>query len=153
MPHTSHRKKKQSIAKRVEVTDEDGWTRVTSTNRDQQTPKRIDAAELPIAADVWKTIPEDGATAVKIREDYTHIEKRWQDSEACEALTTLLRQRVLLDERRIDKCIMFGSGSFCGLREGWISMKTAAMSQLAALKSMHSTIGKGRDVPSILLED
>lgn len=153
MPHTSHRKKKQPITKRVEVTDEDGWTRVTTTNHNRQAPRRADPSEAPIDPGTWKTTPERGATADKIREDYTLIEKRWEDSDACAALTTLFKQQVLTDGRRVDKCIMFGSASFCGLREEWISMKTAAMSQLGAFRSMHGTIGEGRDVPSILHED
>lgn len=153
MPHTSHKKKKQPITKRVAITDEDGWTRVTTTNHNRQAPRQAEPSEGPIDAEAWKTTPEEGATADKIREDYTQIEKKWKDSDACEALTTLLKQRVLIDGRHVDKCIMFGSASFCGLREGWISMKTAAMSQLAAFRSMHGTIGEGRDVPSILHED
>lgn len=142
MPHTSHRKKKQPIAKRVEVTDDDGWTRVTSTNRDQQVPRRTDVQGALTDSDGWQTTPEDGATVERTQEEYARIEQKWKDSDACKALTALLQERVLIHGRRVDKCIIFGSASFCGLRKGWISMKTAAMGQLAAFKTMHTIIGE-----------
>lgn len=145
MPHTSHRKKKQPVTKRVEVTDDDGWTRVTSTNRDQQVPRRTDVQGALTTSGDWQTTPEEGATAEKTRDEFAQIEKRWKDSDACKALSVLLKEQVFTDGRRIDKCIIFGSASFCGLRKGWISMKTAAMGQLAAFKTMHTIIGRARN--------
>lgn len=142
MPRASQRKKKHPIAKRVEITDEDGWTRVTSSNRDQQFPNRIGLPEALDESSAWITTPEDGITIERLQDEYAKVERGWRESESSTILKTLFRDRILKGDLQIDKCIIFGSGSFCGLRQGWISLRTAAMVQLAALKDMQNIIGK-----------
>jgi len=143
MPHTS-RRKKSAPAKRLEVTDDDGWTRVTTTNREKRGPR---ATGDPISVSsgnesFWKTTPEKGASAGKIKQAYERTQEQWRESGSCKALVSLLQEKVLLESVEIDRCFVFGSGSFCGLRQGWISRKHSALCQLAVLKNIQTTIGE-----------
>ncbi|KAK5942131.1 hypothetical protein PMZ80_006085 [Knufia obscura] len=138
MPHTS-RRKKNAPTKRLEVTGDDGWTRVTTTNLQRRGPKAIgsSAGLIPLHE---KTTPEKGATVEKISREYEKIQEQWTASESCTALVSLVQGKVLPENVEIDRCLIFGSGSFCGLRQGWISRKHSAMCQLAVVKSIQKTI-------------
>lgn len=142
MPHTKHKKRKQT-SKRIEVTGEDGWTRVTNTNTARRTPKSLPFAtsHLDGSENPWRTVPEEGATKEKLRAKYDEIERQWLASDSCKALTTLLGDRIRAGGLQVDKCIVFGTSSFCGLRLGWIKNDVNAMCQLAVLRTMQVTIG------------
>lgn len=140
MPHTSHRKKK-SVHKRVEVTDEDGWTRVTSTNAQRRAPRSAATSAIKEGL-AYESPPEKGTTVEKIRARYNEIETQWQSSDACRSLVVCLQHRVPTEALQVDRCIIFGSGSFCGLRQGWIKGDTASLCQLAVLSTLRTTIGE-----------
>jgi len=143
MPHTS-RRKKHAPPKRLEVTDDDGWTRVTTTNPPRRGPRAIGSSGRLLSSqeNSLRTLAEKGATAEKIRQEYEKVQEQWKASDSCKALVSLLQDKVLPENLEIDSCLIFGSGSFCGLRHGWISRKHSAMCQLAILRSMQSTMGQ-----------
>jgi len=145
MPHTS-RRKRNAPTKRVEVTDDDGWTRVTTTNQERRRPIAVEnsATLLQTQERGWKTTPEKGATVEKLKQDYKRVQTQWTESDSCRALVSLMQEKVLLEDGEWDRCLIFGSGSFCGLRQGWILRKHTSMCQLAVLQTMQSTIGKSR---------
>ena len=145
MPHTS-RRKKHTPAKRLEVTDDDGWTRVTTTDRERRGPRAIGSPVCLSSGNesFWRTTPEEGASAEKTRQEYERTQEQWKASDSCRALVSLLQEKVLPENVEIDRCLIFGSGSFCGLRQGWISRKHSALCQLAVMKSIHGTIGESR---------
>lgn len=142
MPHTS-RRKKHVPTKRLEVTDDDGWTRVTTNNRERRGLRAIGNVSSG-SGSFWQTTPEEGASAEKIRQEYERTQEQWKASDSCRALVSLLQEKVLPENVEIDRCFIFGSGSFCGLRQGWISRKHSALCQLAVLKSIRGTIGESR---------
>lgn len=142
MPHTNRRKKTAPI-KRLEVTGDDGWTRVTTTDSQRRgsKPTGCSASLLPRHETGWKTVPETRATVETVKQEYEKVREQWSTSDSCKTLASLLQEKVLPEDVDIDSCLIFGSGSFCGLRQGWISRKHSAMCQLAVLKGMQSTIG------------
>lgn len=154
MPHTSRRKNKQQ-PKRVEVVDEDGWTRITTTDGGRHAPRpgRSQTSLLGLV-NGGRTVPEAGVTLESLSREYRTIRDQWLASTSCQALKTLLVDRVLRDDVQIDRCIVFGTGSFSGLREGWISRRQVAMCQLAVLQTMKETIGENTTQrPSLHAQD
>ena len=139
MPHTSH-KKKQARSKRQEVVGEDGWTRVMSSK-----PPARDADPAPTYTIEWEVHIEEapeGVTQTEVLAKYRDTEKRWQASESWRAMENTLKTRVLGPSASVDTCVLFGSGSFTGLRQGWIDRCHVAMYQLAAFKAVVDLIGK-----------
>jgi len=150
MPHTS-RRKRNTPTKRVEVTDDNGWTRVTTTNQERRRPTAIENSAILLQAQEcgWKTTPEKGATVEKLKQDYKRVQTQWIESDSCKALVALMQDKVLPEDAEWDRCLIFGSGSFCGLRQGWILRKHTSMCQLAVLQTLQSTIGKSRQLLTV----
>ena len=150
MPHTS-RRKRNTPTKRVEVTDDNGWTRVTTTNQERRRPTAIENSAILLQAQEcgWKTTPEKGATVKKLKQDYKRVQTQWIESDSCKALVALMQDKVLPEDTEWDRCLIFGSGSFCGLRQGWILRKHTSMCQLAVLQTLQSTIGKLRQLLTV----
>jgi hypothetical protein len=156
MPHTSH-KKKSVRTKRREVIGDDGWTRVTS----QKSPAAADA--LPpsdqtrddetytVKTSGGETITfhyarveeaPEGLTESAILDRYTEIEERWKDSKSWKSMENTLQKQVISLNTRVDACVLFGSGTFTGLGQGWINRNHVAMYQLAAFKAVVDLIGE-----------
>jgi hypothetical protein len=53
-----------------------------------------------------------------------------------------LQKRVISSNTRVDACVLFGSGTFTGLGQGWINRNHVAMYQLAAFKAVVDLIGE-----------
>jgi hypothetical protein len=49
---------------------------------------------------------------------------------------------IIGSDTRIDACVLFGSGTFTGLRDGWINRSHVAFCQLAAFKAVIDLLGK-----------
>ena len=146
MPHTSH-KKKATPRKRQNVVDQDGWTRVTSKPPilPHQYSSEVDMRPLTKeeVKDKWKPLaPAPDASLEELRGKYLTIEKAWKRTGSYKLLTKLLRAKLNQWGYHIDKCVLFGSGSFSGLREGWIDRSHVALFQLAVFISIVDFIGK-----------
>lgn len=152
MPHTSRRKRTSIPAqKRLQVTDDDGWTHVTSGSNvrramrtAQQVPQSDDKdtqAQEPILG------PAEAPTRLTFEElqtQYAAHRERWEDSETWETLTRHLSERMAERERivsqegpvrgPVDAIVCIGLGSPSGfLRGGWVDRRSVSMYQLAAL--------------------
>ena len=148
MPHT----KPVSSPRKREVAGEDGWTRIISPQRKRKTPKppakdfSVSATPYdPIQIDrttngMEKTRLEQPITVELVRARFEKNENIWLQSESWSALKDALL-RSLEKTRPIKRCIIFGSGSFCGHRENWIERFDVGLSQLAAFKAVVETIG------------
>lgn len=150
MPHTS-RKKKIAQNKRRQVVEEDGWTRVT-------TPSALAAPAFPINNDLgqdqqklhfewsidgsfviinsWQPSPHKihpGASLEKMLAKYRVLEAKWLESASYAALKTALsKDRVVQGQGLVQKCVIFGSGSFSAAILG---REDVSFYQLAAFKS------------------
>lgn len=156
MPHTSH-KKKSVRTKRQEVVGDDGWTRITSKKsptmagalppsdktRDDETytVKTSGGETITFHSASVQEAPK-GLTESAILDRYTEIEKRWKGSESWKFVENTLQKRVISSNTRVDACVLFGSGTFTGLGQGWINRNHVAMYQLAAFKAVVDLIGE-----------
>ena len=145
MPHTN-RRKKNTPAKRLEVTDDDGWTTVTTTNqmywKRRPKPTFVGILSSEEAESFWKSTPEKGATIDKVTLKWEKAQEQWKASESCRTLLSLLQERVLREDVEVDRCFIFGSGSFCGSAVAYVHRNHVALHQLAVIKSIQSTIGE-----------
>src|SRR2546423_202553 len=132
--NASHQpQKKASRGKQQQVVGDDGWTRVTS--------KKYIAHPCP-SSDIQQHEAPDGLTQSEVLAKWTDIQKRWKTSESWKSMESTLKTRVIGPDTRIDACVLFGSGTFTGLRQGWINRSRVAMYQLAAFKSVVDLVGK-----------
>jgi hypothetical protein len=136
MPHTSH-KKKQARSKRQEVVGDDGWTRVMS-NKSQT----MAVVRPSWVMEVTVEGAPEGLTQPEILAKYMDMEKRWKASESWRSMENTLKTQAIGSDTKIDACVLFGSGTFTGLGQGWINRAHVAMCQLAAFKAVVDVIGK-----------
>ena len=156
MPHTSH-KKKSVRTKRQEVIGDDGWTRVTSksspamagalppsdkTRDDETYTVEMSGGETTTFHYACVQEAPKGMTESAILDKYTEIEKRWKASGSWKSVENTLQKRVISSNTRVDACVLFGSGTFTGLGQGWINRNHVAMYQLAAFKAVVDLIGE-----------
>lgn len=158
MPHTSRRRKADNSRKRREVLDDEGWTRVTTKSRSslaQETqaviggkysPSRYPLREpvFPIAENLSKSEVPPGASLEGIKHRYHKVERLWLASDSYVELQTALR-RYLETAHKVENCTLFGTGSYCGLSQGWIERHEVALVQTAAFVSVVDLIGKSRE--------
>ena len=147
MPHTG----RIPSPRKREVAGEDGWTRIISPQRKRKTAEPP-AKDLSASGTTYDPIQIDRTTngtektrlgpvtVEHVSALFEKNEKIWLQSKSWSALKDAL-QRSLEKTRPIKRCIMFGSGSFCGYRDNWIDRFDVALSQLAAFKAVIDTIG------------
>ena len=143
------RKKKFMTNKRTEVIDEDGWTRVTTTGK--RHPAAVKSDALNVSTDL-RTVPQPGSNVQKVLKSFEKSIATWSGSESCTVLDNILISKILQNDVRIDKCLIFGSGSFCGLSRGWISRHSVALQQLAIFCKVRDTIGESSHEAFILTD-
>lgn len=156
MPHTSH-KKKNAAKKRKEVVDEEGWTRITSSTSVArtvaQTPNGVEGVGIKSRFNTAGTnslrpmSPVKGTTPETIRAQFNGVQARWLETELCKALQEVLTA-VVRNGNKITRCVMFGSGSFCGDEVHWIDRHESAYNQLAAFKTAVDTISRVQGEPA-----
>lgn len=155
MPHTSRRKKKSDRPKRVEVTDEEGWTRIT-TNTAQNAQKQMQSVSgrdyrpstgtLKEPYTDWEPMEDPRSDAPpeanirSIQSNFDRANKLWQSSDSHQALRAALTSRVDKDFK-ILHCTIFGSGTLCGYKKGWIARHDVALVQTAIFLSVVDAIG------------
>jgi hypothetical protein len=83
----------------------------------------------------------EGLVVSDIHAKYVEMERRWKASESWNSMADILKTRAIGSDTRIDACVLFGSGTFTGLRDGWINRSHVAFCQLAAFKAVVDLIG------------
>lgn len=140
MPHTSRKKKPIARSKRYQIVDEDGWTRVVTGTAQRMNSIQLSSTDHDGAAtQILKTeVPSDASVAT-LTTRFEKLQKIWLDSESCTVLRGVLRVH-LGPHHKITDCIMFGSGTYCGYRQGWIGRHDVALVQTAVLLTIVDTI-------------
>ena len=161
MPHTNRKKKNSRPPKRQQITDEDGWTRITSTRPSKMAPPfpddNIDAwittspydehsdSEMPFDPllrrnwnDPAHRAPAE-ATSGKVQKLFESIQPMWLASESFKKLSQAL-SNILGKDHKTSTCVIFGSGSFSGLRHNWIGRHDVALLQVAVFLSVVKAI-------------
>ncbi|KAL5359397.1 hypothetical protein BJX96DRAFT_174314 [Aspergillus floccosus] len=128
MPHT-HRKKNPSPNKRLQVTDDTGWTHVTTGGpRARRVLRSTSDQILPAEAPAALTLPD-------LQSQLTAHQRRWAASTTAGIVRDTLR-RVLGSSSCSTplNIVCIGLGSPSGfLRGGWVDRRSVSMYQLAAL--------------------
>jgi hypothetical protein len=168
MPHTSRRHRQTPNdrgpghvnhgKKRVEITDDEGWTHVanpsTSTSNASRHLKRTAINSLDGAGDdedpttVHLLIPPAEApprlTLAELTRQFESHSLTWTQSATCERLHAALREET--DLSAIERIVCIGLGSPSGLvRGGWVDRRSVALYQLSALVSVVNLVDRLRE--------
>jgi hypothetical protein len=154
MPHTS-RKKRSAHAKRQEVVDEDGWTRVVTTakKRDIDT---LTAGYSREGYNGWPTEASKDMTIGLLTSRFNARKQRWLLSASHAALCAALKRQLAPlvqnfsgepcaaesqhSSRFVSRTFLLGSGSFSSLHFGSTSRQYVSIFQLAVLVSLTEAI-------------
>jgi hypothetical protein len=158
MPHTSRKNRPTaSTQKRTQVTDDDGWTHVTSSNNVRRvlrgtrtkTSNEQDSNAQPIVQDSSETNAPEAElvlgpaeapgrlTLEELQAQYQGYREKWITSETWTRLEAQLKERNVSVSASIDAVVCVGLGSPSGfLRGGWVDRRVVSMYQLAALESI-----------------
>ena len=144
MPHSNRKKKGSQRPKRAEVTDDDGWTHVTSTR-----PIRPFAnLELEVGHNwsdrgAWTKIYVEEAppsvTVETLTEQYKRAKEKFLQSSSWKKLQQDLRKNALHDELAVETCVCFGLGSPSAPRYQ-MDRRDVAVYQLACFLAIVDTL-------------
>ncbi|KAJ5524771.1 hypothetical protein N7494_011421 [Penicillium frequentans] len=165
MPHSTRTKRPSPLTqKRLQVTDDDGWTHVTTggnarrtvrgTKGSKKTSSLHGAGAMAMTEDVESDpvlSPAEAPgrlTLEELQAQYAAHRDTWTGSETWNKLEKVLDERAQLaqDESSglgaVDRIVCIGLGSPSGfLRDGWVDRRSVSMYQLAALERIKEKIG------------
>lgn len=166
MPSRSGKKRPQQNQKqkqkRVEVTDANGWTHVTTNGNARRTIRNTSAACSSPSTSTPHTLSESetslsAAEAPRnlsldgLRHQFEGYRARWEASESWRVIRDVLERRLTVESGaesgagagRIDNMICVGLGSPSGfLKGGWVDRRSVSMYQLAALVCIRDLFGR-----------
>jgi hypothetical protein len=158
MPNASRKhRKKFSHPRRIEVTDEDGWTHVSNTHsvpssrstrimtdgagddpdHNESTPDN-QSGSTTIRHLLAPSEPPPKLTLIELRKQFnTHLET-WESSQTWQQLKNALSKDILNQSQiGIENIVCIGLGSPSGfVQGGWVDRRSVAMYQLAALTTI-----------------
>lgn len=110
MPHTSRKKRPRGPQKRLEITDDSGWTHITKAT----TSQRLRGSLLPGASIEHAFLsPPAGSNIEKVRVSFDGYLNAWGSSDCFRNLRRVLLQSVLSSRAVIiERCVCLGLGSF-----------------------------------------
>lgn len=162
MPHSARKKRPAGPAqKRLQVTDDDGWTHVTTGGNVRRAMRGTRAHSNPTEklmsptednTDVEPVLGPAEApgrlTLAELQMQYNGYREKWRGSETWAGLRKQLGERKRARESAaqdeagpvrgaVDGIVCIGLGSPSGfLRDGWVDRRAVSMFQLAALESI-----------------
>ncbi|KAJ5833395.1 hypothetical protein N7474_001706 [Penicillium riverlandense] len=167
MPHTS-RTRRTTPQKRIQVTDNDGWTHVTSSSNvrrvmrttthrtntplDNNNKEEVKEEELVLA-------PAEAPSRLTLAQLQTQLEghsEKWADSRSWAWVREVLLQSLAVTESvsspaaapPVEAIVCIGLGSPSGfLRGGWVDRRTVCLYQLAALVAIKVLVRRQQDRP------
>ncbi|EED17520.1 conserved hypothetical protein [Talaromyces stipitatus ATCC 10500] len=171
MPHTSSKhRKKFTHPKRIEITDEDGWTHVSNTHsvpspssgrkkmimtdgavddddHPAQTILNDDTGSRGGEATAYKLSPSEPPprlTLPELRKQFTAHQGTWESSQTWQQLKHSLSKDILDQtntQLRINNIVCIGLGSPSGfVQGGWVDRRSVALYQLASLVSIATSL-------------
>ena len=143
MPHTS-RKKQQGPKKRLQITDDAGWTHITKTTNKQKYTlqsaswsKQLSPTQIP-----------RGITTQDVLVSLNKYMAIWKDSSCFSKLKILLRDIVLSSNTEITSCVCLGLGSFSGGK-----FPETSFFELAALVSLLEILSQKHEIKETYMQD
>ncbi|EAW12747.1 SRR1 family protein [Aspergillus clavatus NRRL 1] len=168
MPHTNRPKKPQA-EKRLEVTDIDGWTHVTTTKnvrralrRSHPKPHTTQAAQQQEQPTLTPAEAPSQTTLETLQKQLLTHREKWESSESWRVTHAGL-QGIFADSDpasgaqpglAVDDIVCVGLGSPSGfLRGGWVDRRDVSLYQLAALASMVDMMRKRHPSVRVYAQD
>ena len=146
MPHTS-RKKHQGPRKRLEVTDESGWTHVTKGNLKQKQALQC-APSSTSHENLSPTAIPRGLNVKDVSASFEKHMKIWNDSSCLQTLRDIFQNSILASNIRITSCVCLGLGSFTGG-----NFPETSFFELAALVSFLEILGEKHEIKHVYVQD
>lgn len=143
MPHTS-RKKKPGQEKRLQITDDHGWTHVTkgvNRSRYQRQYSSSDEKLFPT------TIPR-GLTIRDVKASFNRYLKIWIDSSCSKKLQDGIKETILTSGIEITSCVCLGLGSLTGGK-----FPETSFFELAALVTILEFLGEKHRISTVYMQD
>lgn len=123
--------KKDSQPKRIQVTDQSGWTHIIKGSRSQRNQLHIQPVDI-----LKPQNPDPAMTLEKASQSLARYTREWQQSKSYTQTQTILEEGVLTAENvRITNCVCLGLGSLTGT-----DAFKASWYQLATLNSILETL-------------
>jgi hypothetical protein len=166
MPHTRRPRKpdfKLQQQKRLQVTDADGWTHVT-TNKNVRRALRPNHSADGGQSTTPLLMPAEAPSQLTLDDLQTQFNgyrERWEGSEIWRVMADTLRRRFegsssIADSdpctTQLEDIVCIGLGSPSGfLRGGWVDRRSVSLYQLAALVGVTELISKSIAAISIFM--
>ena len=131
--------------KRQQILDDDGWTHVVDIPSRRNAPKH--KAPFLHGGDFERDgVSYVNRTLAELRADYEYYKKQWDETDALEELKTKLGMTE--GKAEINNVVCLGLGSLqSARREG----RRASFTQLVALRSLCSILGRSSQKPSCVI--
>ncbi|RHZ50716.1 hypothetical protein CDV55_101457 [Aspergillus turcosus] len=166
MPHTGRPRKpdsKPQQQKRLQVTDADGWTHVTTNKNVRRAlrPNHTPDASQSSTPSLIPAEPPSRLTLDELQNQFNGYRERWEESETWRVMADTLRRRFEGDSSisdlepepeshashatptPLENIVCIGLGSPSGfLRGGWVDRRSVSLYQLAALVCVMELIKK-----------
>ncbi|KAG7008462.1 hypothetical protein G7Y79_00005g016030 [Physcia stellaris] len=146
MPHTS-RKKLRGPKKRLEFTDDSGWTHVTKGTLKQK--HALQYAPSSTGHEILS--PTAIPRGLNIQDVSTSFEKHmriWKDSSCLQRLRVIFQNSVLASNTSITNCVCLGLGSFTGGK-----FPETSFFELAALVTILDILGEKHEIKQVYVQD
>lgn len=146
MPHTS-RKKHQGPRKRLEVTDDSGWTHVTKGTLKQKHALQY-APSFTCHENLSPTAIPRGLNVQDVSTSFEKHTRIWKESSCFQTLRAIFSNSILASNIRIKNCVCLGLGSFTGGR-----FPETSFFELAALVSILDILGEKHEIEQVYVQD
>ncbi len=144
IPPSKRGKKHLHHAKRIQISNIDGWTTVTSTRPTTKTTSARNIKSIPSNTKFHLTpLIEDNNPEISLEEledEYKRCTSLWTSSGCYHQLQTILAP--IIPKMEIDRCVIFGLGSLSSSASGGWQARRRSMYQLVALESMIRMISR-----------
>ena len=143
MPHTS-RKKKPGQEKRLQITDDHGWTHVSrGTNKSRYQPQYSFGDEK-----LSSTLIPRGLAIQDVNTSFNRYLKLWVDSSCSKKLRDGIKDTILATDMEITSCVCLGLGSFTGGKR-----PETSFFELAALVTILDFLGEKHKISTVYMQD
>lgn len=141
MPHGS-RKKRLQPQKRLQVTDDDGWTHITTGGNARRTQRKA-ASSSSVSTPLLPAEAPRNLTLEALATQFAAHRARWEGSAAWNTVEGMLRARTRPGrDETINAIVCIGLGSPSGfLKGGWVDRRSVSLYQLAAVVCIRDFYG------------
>ena len=143
MPHTS-RKKRSGQEKRLQITDDHGWTHVSKGSHKSNYQPQYSFGDEKLSP----TAIPPGLTIRDVSTSFDRYLKLWTRSSCLKKLQDGFRDTILASNIEITSCVCLGLGSLTGGK-----LPETSFFELAALVTILEFLGEKRKISKVYMQD